>query len=126
MRKIILGAGISLALLWGVADAMRLNPLDTIAQYCKSSGDCKVGVETTDGSSNVFFAWTTPTRSWMIRLGANDKLVVRDATANEVRMSFKTDGTINLKSLSGSYGGGQASVCVNDNGDLVAVDGACS
>jgi len=125
MKKIILGAA-GLLLLWGAAEAMRLNPISTMAQYCKSSGDCKVGVETTDGSSNVFFAWETPTRAWMIRLGANDKLVVRDATANEVRLSFKTDGTINVNDLSGSYGGGQATVCVNDNGDLVAVDGACS
>lgn len=126
-RQIIL-LTFSLAVVFcaGQAVARRINTVGELTVTKSLVGDAIIKIKTKDGTSDAVLRFDTTDQDWALRLGSNDKLVIRNITAATTSLSFKTDGKINITDLAGSYTGGQASVCVNDNGDLAAVDGACS
>jgi len=67
-------------------------------------------------------AWTPTSEAFKVELKSK---AVGESAGSTTRLTVEDDGTITISDLAGSYTGGSAYVCVDDNGTLFASESAC-
>lgn len=73
-------------------------------------------------SGNAVGNWNTSSEAFEINLYTK---AVGESAGSTIRMTIQDDGEIEISDLAGSYSGGSAFVCVDNNGVLFSSESAC-